>query len=217
MRKSRHFLHTYLPGILTALLLSVTVFVGTANADTYPSATSLEAHKKLGVDYRILQTLTPSDSIVLSIHGGNIERGTNQIAQAVASQGGFDYYGFIGLRGSGLHVTSTNFNESCALRMVKASNQTLSIHGCTGSRLVTYLGGLDKALMAKVKTQLQNAGFTVKYPPSGLGGSGRANICNRNSKGKGVQLELTSAMRSHLMSNKSDFDRYVSALVKAQG
>jgi len=212
----RHFLHTYLPGILTALLLSVSVFVGTASADTYPSATSLQAHKKLGVDYRILQKFTPSDSIVLSIHGGNIERGTNQIAQAVASRGNFDYYGFIGLRGSGLHVTSTNFNESCALRMVRASNKTLSIHGCRGSSKVTYLGGLDKAFKAKVKAQLIKAGFTVKNPPSGLGGSGRANICNRNKIGKGVQLELTAALRNHLMNNKSDFNRYVSALVKAQ-
>ncbi|MGE5389987.1 MAG: poly-gamma-glutamate hydrolase family protein [Deltaproteobacteria bacterium] len=216
MSKPRNFLHTYLPGILIALLLSVTVFVGTASADIYPSATSLEAHKKLGADYRILQTVTPSQSIVISIHGGNIERGTNQIAQAVASQGGFDYYGFIGLRGSGLHVTSTNFNDSCALRMVRASNKTLSIHGCTGSNRVTYLGGLDKAFVAEVKKQLVNAGFIVKNPPSGLGGSGTANICNRNSKGKGAQLELTSGLRNHLMNNKTDFDRYVNALVKAE-
>jgi len=197
------------------LLLSV-ICVGSASADTYPSTTSLEAHKKLGVDYRILQTFTSSNSIVISIHGGNIEHGTSQIAQAVAAQGGFDYYGFIGLKGTGLHVTSTHFNDSCALSMVRASNKTLSIHGCTGSNQVTYLGGLDKAFMAQVKTQLVNAGFTVKNPPSSLGGSGTANICNRNSKGKGVQLELTSGLRNHLMSNKTDFNRYVTALVKAE-
>lgn len=216
MKKARYCLRVGGPGILAALLLLVTVFISTASADTYPSTTSLEAHKKLGVDYRILQTFTPSNSIVISIHGGNIEHGTNQIAQAVANQGRFDYYGFIGLRGSGLHVTSTNFNDPCGLRMVRASNKTLSIHGCTGSNQVTYLGGLDKAFMAQVKAQLVKAGFTVKNPPSRLGGSGSANICNRNSKGKGVQLELTSGLRNHLMSNKTDFNRYVNALVKAE-
>jgi len=214
LKKLRY--HIYLPGILAGLLLSLTIFISTASADTYSSATGLEAHKKLGVDYRIVQAFSPSNSIIIAIHGGNIERGTNQIAQAVANRGGFDYYGFIGLKGSGLHVTSTNFNDSCALSMVRASNRTLSIHGCTGNKQVTYLGGLDKAFMTQVKTQLVNAGFTVKNPPNGLGGSGAANICNRNSKGKGVQLELTAGLRNHLLSNKNDFDRYVNALVKSE-
>lgn len=216
MRKARNILHIYLPGILAALLLSTTVLVTSAYADVYSSSTSLEAHKKLGVDYRIIQNFTPSDSLVISIHGGNIEYGTSQIAQAVATRGGFDYYGFIGLRGSGLHVTSTNFNDRCGLNMVRASGRTLSIHGCTGGSRVTYLGGLDKTLMGKVKTQLIKAGFTVKNPPGGLGGSGKTNICNRNRIGKGVQLELTAGLRNHLLNNTADFNRYVNALVKAE-
>jgi len=216
LRKARDILHIYFPGILAALLLSATILVIPAYADVYPSSTSLAAHKKLGIDYRIVQNYTSSDSIVLSIHGGNIEYGTSQIAQAVATRGGLDYFGFIGLRGSGLHVTSTNFNDPCALNMVRASQQTLSIHGCTGSSRVTYLGGLDKTFMGKVKTQLIKAGFAVKNPPNDLGGSGKTNICNRNRIGKGVQLELTAGLRNQLMNNKTDFNRYVNALVKAE-
>lgn len=202
-----------LTGIL-AMLLSCTTFAGLATADIYKNFAQLKAHEKIGVDYRVTQTFTDSTTMILAIHGGNIEKGTDDIARAVARIGGYDYYGFIGLT-PGLHLTSTRFNDPAALNMVKRSDKTLSIHGCRSTRVLTYVGGQDKELAAKIKKELTTAGFTVQTPPGGIAGNSDSNICNRNSIGRGVQIEITAPLRTQLANNQDKFDRYVSALLKA--
>lgn len=203
--------------ILTGTVIVLLLFssLGAVSADIYDNFSQLKNNEQIGKDYRILQTFTDSSTLILSIHGGNIEFETDDIAQAVAKRGGFDYYGFIGLT-SGLHLTSTHFNDPRALKMVRKSDETLSIHGYHGtSKMVTLVGGQDKALAAKVKKQLKDAGFTVKTAEGRLGGYSDYNICNRNEIGKGVQLELSTPLRRHLASDQKAFDRYVDALVRA--
>lgn len=197
-----------------AMLLSCTTFTGLARADIYKNFAQLKAHEKTGVDYRVMQTFTDSTTMILAIHGGNIERETDDIARAVARIGGYDYYAFIGLT-PGLHLTSTHFDDPAALKMVKQSDKTLSIHGCRSVRVLTYVGGQDKALAARVKQELKAAGFTVQTAKGEIGGYSDSNICNRNSIGRGVQIELTAPLRTQLANNPDKFDRYVSALLKA--
>jgi phage replication-related protein YjqB (UPF0714/DUF867 family) len=197
-----------------AMLLSCTAFTGTARADIYDNFAQLKAHEKIGVDYRVRQTFTDSTTMILAIHGGNIERETDDIARAVARKGGYDCYEFIGIS-SGLHLTSTHFNDPAALSMVKRSTKTLSVHGCRGSQALTHVGGQDKVLRARVIKELKAAGFTAKIAEGSLSGTSDANICNRNAVGKGVQIELTAALRSQLAGSQAKFDRYVSALLKA--
>jgi len=195
-------------------LFSLSAVVGPASADTYSSYSALKSRNTINEDYRIVSRDTASSTAVIAIHGGVIESETDEIASAVASKGGYDYYGFLGLR-SGLHITSTNFDEPIARRLVAKSTKTLSIHGCTGTSQITYLGGLDKTTGQKVKTALQAAGFRVSTAPSRLAGTARTNICNSNTINKGVQLELTKSMRNYLGSNSTAFNRYTTALANA--
>ena len=197
-------------------LLSMTTLAGSAMADTYSSYSSLKAHKTINKDYKIVSRDTASSTAVIAIHGGVIEFETDDIASAVASKGGYDFYAFEGLKsGSSLHITSTKFDEPTARRLVAKSTKTLSIHGCTGSSQVTYVGGLDTTLGKKVKASLQAAGFKASTAPSSLAGTARANICNSNSIHKGVQLELTSGMRTKLANNSTAFSAYTTALANA--
>ena len=197
-------------------VMSLATLVGPASADTYANYNALKAHKTINVDYRIESNDTVSSTAVIAIHGGTIESETTQIASAVASKGGYDFYSFEGIKsGSTLHITSTAFNEPIARALVAKSNKTLSIHGCTGTSLVTNLGGLDKTTGQKVKVALQAAGFKVINAPSSLAGTASANICNSNTIHKGVQLELTKSMRNQLASNSKAFDLYTTALATA--
>ena len=186
-------------------------------ADTYSSYKSLKSHKTINVDYKIVCRDTSSSKAVIAIHGGTIEPGTNKIASAVASRGGYDYYGFIGLKkGSSLHITSTKFDEPKARKLVAKSTKTLSIHGCGGTKqAITYVGGLDTALGKKITASLRAAGFKVAPAPARLAGKARANICNSNKIKKGVQLELSKPMRTKLTNNPTLFKKYVAALSKA--
>lgn len=199
---------------LLAMLLSCTAFTGLARADIYKNFAQLKAHEKVGIDYRVKQIFTDSNTMILAIHGGNIERETDDIARAVAKTGGYDYYEFIGIT-PGLHLTSTRFNDPAALKMVKRSHKTLSIHGCRGETAITHVGGQDKVLGAKVKAELKKAGFRVKTAQGSIGGYSDYNICNRNAIGRGVQIELSYALRSQLANDQAKFDRYVSALLKS--
>lgn len=197
-------------------ILSLSTLASPASADTYSSYSALKSHKSINVDYKIVSRDTASSTAVIAIHGGVIESETDEIANAVASKGNDDFYAFIGLRsGSTLHITSTNFDEPTARSLVAKSTKTLSVHGCTGTSQITYVGGLDKTLAQKVKTALQAAGFKVAAAPSRLGGSARTNICNDNSINKGVQLELTKGMRNNLANSSTAFNAYTAALAKA--
>lgn len=202
--------------VITALLLCLTL-TNPAMAKPYESYRALKAHKTQNVDYKIVSRNRQSSTAVIAIHGGSIEKGTDQIAAAVAVRGGYDYYAFKGLASAwSVHLTSTKFDEPIARALVAKSTQTLAIHGCgRTSKTVTYVGGRDKTLGKEVKASLKEAGFKVATPPSGIGGKYRSNIVNRNRINKGVQLELSPSMRSKLMHNDALFDKYVNALVSA--
>jgi phage replication-related protein YjqB (UPF0714/DUF867 family) len=203
-------------GLVTFLM--ITILTVPALADTYSSYNSLKAHETINTDYKIVSRDTASSTAVIAIHGGTIERQTDKIASAVATQGKYDYYGFVGLRSGGwsLHITSTNFDEPIGRRLVAKSNKTLAIHGCGGtSQSITYVGGLDTTLGKKVKSSLQAAGFNVASAPSSLAGRARTNICNSNSINKGVQLELSSPMRTKLANNSNTFNLYATTLANA--
>ncbi len=203
--------------VLLTVFMVTTLAVPVFAADRYSSFTSLKRYNTYGKDYRIVVRDRASSKAVIAIHGGNIEFETNDIASAIAARGGYDYYGFIGLRkGFGLHVTSTRFNEPQARRLVAKSSRTVAIHGCGGtSRAVTYVGGRDRVLGNKIKAALRKAGFTAVSAPARLAGTSSANIANRNRIGRGVQLELSVPMRSKLARNSALFNRYVNAVTKA--
>lgn len=185
-------------------------------ADTYKNFAQLSSRETLNSDYQIIAQERGSSTVIIAIHGGNIEKETSEVASAVAAQGGYDYYSFVGLTPGPLHITSTRFDEPIARNLVASSTRTLSIHGCYGTqKALTNLGGQDIALGEKIKSQLEAAGFVVKRAPGNLGGRDPNNICNLNTSGAGVQLELSAPLRSCLSQDSEAFARYVNALVKA--
>ncbi|AYP68823.1 replication protein [Bacillus phage vB_BpsM-61] len=199
--------------------------------DLYPDYETLAANEVKGVDYDV-RTYPVKGSKILAIapHGGGIEPGSSELVQGLHERFKFSGYDFDALKSSDnwqLHITSVNFNEPEAIRMNKDMFSSIALHGYSGESSNTYVGGLDHEMREIVTTELRNAGFTVSNdPPIGIAGLGATNIVNRNRRGKGVQLELSTAQRrsffkdgnisrSNRINRVQAFYDYVNALGKA--
>ncbi len=172
------------------------------------------------IDYEIEVKETDSNVTVMAIHGGKIEKGTTELAYAIASHNNYNYYSFLGLKRTNnfsLHVSSDEFAEAYAMEMISKSKETLSIHGCDGEEEFTYIGGRDTKLKKRIKESLTKFGFTVKKEnPKDLAGISPDNIVNRNIDGRGVQLEISEGLRSRFLSNDEDIlQSYVLAISEA--
>ncbi|WP_066634426.1 poly-gamma-glutamate hydrolase family protein [Desulfolucanica intricata] len=171
------------------------------------------------VDYKIEANATDSDVTVVAIHGGKIEKGTTELAYALASHNNYSYYSFLGSKSNdnfSLHIPSDEFGETFALKMVSKSKRTISIHGCNGTEEFTYIGGRDTELANRIKKSLTKYGFIVKDTPKNLAGISTDNIVNRNINGRGVQIEISNGLRTKFLStNKHSLKRYVLAISEA--
>ncbi len=179
----------------------------------------LDFQTSVDVDYEIEANVTDSNVAVVAIHGGKIEKGTTELAYALASHNNYNYYSFQGLKSTdnfSLHVPSDKFAEAAALQMVSESKITLSIHGCDGEKEFTYIGGRDTELANRIKESLTKYGFTVKDAPKNLDGMSPDNIVNKNIDGQGVQIEISKGLRKKFLStNKDTLNSYVLAISEA--
>jgi phage replication-related protein YjqB (UPF0714/DUF867 family) len=152
------------------------------------------------LDYRRELRRTYSGVAHIAVHGGGIEVGTAEAADAVAAANGQDYYAFVGLRSSGnneLHITSVHFDEPQCVELQRASRRTVSYHGCAGGEPIIHLGGADPELKWHVGHALTEAGFAVDWHTTeDLDGTDQRNICNRNASNAGLQLELSAGLRT---------------------
>jgi phage replication-related protein YjqB (UPF0714/DUF867 family) len=177
-------------------------------ADAYASMTDLKADSSLvyGVDYVFSTVNNPFSTVaVTAVHGGNIERGTSELADLIRELGNYNYYSFDVLRttnASDLHVTSTHYDEPLVLNMMAACEKVIGCHGKSGTDETVYVGGLDKALRNAVWTKLTAAGFDCEVSPSGIAGLEPDNITNRTKTGGGVQLEITTELRKSFFVDK---------------
>jgi phage replication-related protein YjqB (UPF0714/DUF867 family) len=193
-------------------------------ADAYSSNTALYADpaRVEGVDYtrrfRRHAALDGSDApAVIALHGGGIEPGTSELCLAVAGYhpaggvtGGpvYDYWMFEGTLSSGnsiLHVTSVHCDDPVALATVAGSRRAVSLHGCSPAEAglpaatsAVLVGGRDPALKTAMLESYRSAGITALDAATvpGLNGDNPANIVNRTLAGAGVQLELTTPLRT---------------------
>ncbi|MFE3017718.1 poly-gamma-glutamate hydrolase family protein [Streptomyces sp. NPDC059256] len=169
--------------------------------DRYSSYAALAAARVEGVDYsRTAVSPVGATWASIAIHGGSIEAGSGEVARDVAGVG-LRFYEFAGLLDSGnreLHLTSSRFDEPMALDVVGGAMGTLSFHGYAGTAGVaeTAIGGLDRVAVQEVATALRRAGFQVVDALGGIAGDHPANVCNRNSRSAGVQLEMSRALRA---------------------
>ena len=172
-------------------------------ADKYGSFDELRRGEREGVDFSIRVVRRDASVAIIAPHGGWIEPGTSEIAQAIAAD---DYrlYCFEGLRDrphEDLHITSAKFDEPTCVELVEDCDQVVAMHGRAGrERQTVEVGGLDTALRDLICKSLQGAGFSAEVATSGtLAGLSAANICNRGASGRGVQLEITRGLRDALV------------------
>ncbi len=178
-----------------------------------------------GKDYRIRIRHLPSRMAVLAPHGGGIEPGTSEIAEALAGEH-FSFYCFEGLRDAGnwnLHLTSRYFDETICLGLLGRSPHAIAVHGCQGQEQAVFVGGLDQSLKQRVIAALLLAGFDAQEDRSHHAGLDARNLCNRALSGRGLQIELSLGLRRALFlglkqaeraSTTPMFERFVRAVQK---
>jgi phage replication-related protein YjqB (UPF0714/DUF867 family) len=177
-------------------------------ADRYRDFGELSRNERAGEDYRILLRLSGTTFAVVAPHGGGIEPGTSEIADAIAGEQ-LSFYAFDGLKNSGngaLHITSTHFDEPMSLRLVGAAHIVITIHGeeSEADGEGVFLGGLNIELARRIGGVLRVAGFAVsRHPDPDLQGTEPQNLCNRGISGRGLQLELSRTVRREMFSSLS--------------
>jgi phage replication-related protein YjqB (UPF0714/DUF867 family) len=167
-------------------------------ADKYKNFWEIASSLTLGRDFRVRLRNVGTNIAIIAPHGGGIEPGTSEIADAIAARE-LSFYAFEGIRSrrnGELHITSTRFDEPRCVTLLAASARAITIHGENSSDPVVYLGGRDREMLIRLRSALRRQGFCVKSHQScNLRGRDPANICNRTSAGTGIQIELSKGLR----------------------
>jgi phage replication-related protein YjqB (UPF0714/DUF867 family) len=172
-------------------------------ADKYRNFAALARHEQAGVDYAVSVRRAQDEFALIAPHGGGIEPGTSELADAIASDI-FSCYTFEGLKSSGnsdLHITSTRFDEPMCLTLLGQTEIVVTLHGehSTEDGEGVFVGGRDEDLGTALGCELTRRGFDVRrHPNKKLQGLEAANVCNRGTTLAGVQLELSRAVRRTL-------------------
>jgi phage replication-related protein YjqB (UPF0714/DUF867 family) len=199
--------------------------------DKYCDFATLALNEQAGIDYGILVRRARPAFAIVAPHGGGIEPGTSEIADAIAGER-FSFYAFEGLKSTGntdLHITSTRFDEPMCLTVLNVSDVVVTLHGEESEEdgEGVFLGGLDDVLGAAICSALKQKGFDVrKHTSPNLQGRDKKNICNRGTSGAGVQLELSKAVRTTMFESLTRsgrkhpterFDLFVTAIRSVLG
>jgi len=190
--------------------------------DFYSNFRELQSHEQKGQDYQIISSRNWHKVLIIAPHGGKIEYYTSQIAQWIADKD-FAYYSFEGIKDGDnrkLHITSHNFDEPTVLQALQKAKTVLTIHGQKNSTdEFLMIGGLDSTFGTELRDLLQHHGFFVKESEQGYRGERTTNICNRGCTGRGVQLEISFALRKRLFEDEECRIRFIDtvrALIKAR-
>ena len=194
--------------------------------DKYCSFNQLEESEDRD-NYEITDDDRKTKIVIVAPHGGKIEKGTSEIARAIAGDE-YSLYLFEGKRTTknykNLHITSTNFDEPKCLKLIDSSEIVVTIHGAGHDTKEIHIGGKDENLAKKITLALTEREFDVKFPSKKYPGEGIRNICNLGKSGKGVQIELENGLREELFESlKQDglkkptalFDRFVESIREA--
>lgn len=192
--------------------------------DKYSSMTELMDQTTENEDWEVKLDDQGSQILVSAVHGGGIEPATSELSQLIAEKGQYNWFSFYGLRSKGnneLHVTSTNYDEKQLMSLLKNSEYHLTIHGCNGSEPSVYLGGKDEALRDSIADALKARGFDIELASKKYQGVQSDNVTNLSSRGMGVQLELTTALRqsffkdnNYKRSNRENKDTWTEEMEK---
>lgn len=172
--------------------------------DKYKNFAELARHEKEGKDYTILYHEADSQIAIMAPHGGGIEPGTVDIADAAAGNDHV-FYAFKGIKQSGnniLHINSNRYDEPLGLKVSERAFIVVTIHGCHFKNDLVLIGGRHRILMDSFLSTFNQSGFDAKISDiPGLLGKQPENICNRCRCGKGVQLEISRGLREKMFEN----------------
>ena len=183
-------------------------------SENYSNFCELQLHEQEGQDYRINVSPNWHQVLVIAPHGGKIELYTSQIAKWIADED-FAWYSFEGIKGDNpkLHITSHQFDEPTLLLALQEAGTVLTIHGKKGSvDEFLEIGGLDTKFGHELRVALQHQGFIVREAKQGYRGEVATNICNRGCTGKGVQLEISFALRKRIHEDAECRIRFISTI-----
>jgi phage replication-related protein YjqB (UPF0714/DUF867 family) len=184
---------------------------------SYQSFKELAEGEVEGQDYRIRVSLRHSPVLVMAPHGGKIEPGTSEVAEAI-SGADYSFYSFEGLKPDGnhmLHIESHLFDEPHALKVAGEADVVITVHGQLDQRdEFVMVGGLHASLCSEIRRQLEAFGFKTRPPTEGLSGIDPMNICNRGRSKYGVQLEISRKVRDSLRTDRDRLRGFAEAVRK---
>jgi phage replication-related protein YjqB (UPF0714/DUF867 family) len=182
--------------------------------DKYASWSELLKENQVGVDFLLHLDVRPDAWwLVAAPHGGGIEKGTTEIARAIAGAD-LTFYSVEGIRRTGntdLHLTSHAFDEPRFRESAPRHERIIAIHGCDDDRpagVLIWVGGADDALVKRAVRHFSAAGYWAQidtFTP----GAEASNLCNRGRAGGGIQLELPEAFRVQFFANLTRAGRQV--------
>lgn len=188
------------------ILLLILFICSPALAQKISSFKELSKIKKEGKDFEIKTRVGSVDSLVMAIHGGTIESGTTELADAIADDK-FSFYSFTGLADDyhGLHLTSTDFDEPRLSALTQNAKNCLSLHGLKGDKADFCVGGANAQMRqayvrALALTFPKWRSCELCCPPNS--GTSMKNVVNR-CKLPGVQIEMGQSLRHELQTNPS--------------
>jgi phage replication-related protein YjqB (UPF0714/DUF867 family) len=166
--------------------------------DRHRSYAELSSAHREGIDYHVTVERRGSGVAIVAPHGGRIERGTSDVARAIAGDD-FDLYLFEGalptMNFETLHITSTRFDEPRALALIADCDAVLAVHGVADTGERALLGGRDRALVCAMADRLYARGVLAQTSGHRYAGLDPRNLCNRGRQGRGVQIELSDRLR----------------------
>lgn len=175
-------------------------------SEKYRNFQELESGIEKNPDYKIELHDRGTDFVIMGIHGGEIEPGTEEVVRAIAGSD-ISSYLFLGADRS-QHITSTHFDEESCIDLLSKSKKAISIHGKKGMDEFVMLGGLDDGLISKAEQALQENGFKIIPTADGVAGIEPTNICNRGSSGKGLQIEMSRGLRDSLVQDSAKMESF---------
>ncbi len=164
--------------------------------DTYSDYNTLAANETLDQDYRIRVQDLGSKITIAALHGGLIEPRTSLIAGLIADKT-CNCYCFEGLKEKNnhqLHITSHRFDEPQALELVSSSDTVISVHACSDTKPIVYIGGLFEDLASRIQDAIESLNIEAARKKR-FSGTHPDNICNQGKRQKGVQLEFSRGLR----------------------
>lgn len=204
-----------LHAIAAAIILSSAASVVRAE-DVYRNFRQMTLGHDTPKEYTIIVKDRLSSVTVIAPHGGEIERGTEDIARALAGTD-WNLYAFIAQFPKGhrpLHVTAANFDDPIAVSLSSNAVLGVSVHRRKDPGAVICIGGSNTELREALARELTSSGFECEEPCLRLQGKSPDNIVNLPKAG-GVQMELSLQIGDELASGGEKLSAFTKAVRSA--